>query len=167
MASEKYTEGGEEIAAALHQLADQGLAEWKTTLRSAVRDPMRNVMKRAEANIAVLSPGKSELHRTYKGNWVGAGFASRSIRMNVRLTKQGSVAVLGVLSEAFYALSFFELGVPSRGIARQPWLTTALEASKEQALREVGAAMRKRIDAIWRRNVRKAKLAAAAAGAAK
>ena len=156
----KYVQGGDEIEAALRDLADFGLREWKATLRAATREPMKKVAAAARANIAAFSPGKAATHRTYKGNWVMAGFASRSILLSTRITKQGSTTVVGVLKEAFYALSFFEIGVPSRGIARQPWLVPALEASKSTVIRDVGSAMKKRMDALWNRRVLKAAAAA-------
>lgn len=160
MAGKTYVEGGEEIEKALADLGNMGLADWKVTLRSAVREPMKDVAKKAKANISAFSPGKAEVHRTYLGNWVGAGFASRSILLRVKLTKQGAVAVLGVAKEAFYAISFFEIGAPSAGIPAQPWLVPALESSKEEMIRKCGAAMRSRIENIWRRRALKAARAA-------
>ena len=151
-------QGSAELSKALKDLGNMKLSEWKTTLRAAVRDPMKAVMVQAKANLASISPGKTPVHRTYLGNWVGAGFAARNVLMKVKLipSRGAVVAILGVAREAFYAVSFFEIGVPSRGIPRNPWLTSAMESSKDKTIREVGAAMRKRIDAIARKNMRKA-----------
>lgn len=124
------------------------LPEWKSAMRAAVRNPMRKVQKRAAGNIARLSPGKTPLHRTYRGRLVSRGFAARSLRVVVWLwAKLGegttARAVLGVKAEAFYAVQFFEKGT-SR-IPRQPWLVPALEAMKGTAVTDVGQALRKRI----------------------
>lgn len=147
-------EGAAELRLALKELGDMQASDWKSTLKTAVRVPMMRVRKQAIANISSISPGKTEIHRTYLGREVTAGFASRSLRVVVRLrAKQGIVsAVLGVLPEAFYALSFFELGTST--IPRQPWLTPALEASSDNAVKEVGAAMRRRIEQIARKRMK-------------
>jgi len=138
--------------------------EWKSTLRAMVRDPGKRVMKQAQANIAKISPGKALSHKTYKGRAVAAGFASRSIRMRVKIFPQRgiSVAVIGVLSEAFYALSFFELGVPSRGIQREPWLSPALAQQQTSIVTDIGAALKKRLLSIARARSRAALKAGAA-----
>jgi len=142
--------GAAELHKALTDLADFTTAEWKTALRGAVRKPMNQVMRRARANIAKISPGKTLIHKTYRGRQVGAGFASRNLRMVVKLGRNGTArAILGVRAEAFYALQFFEKGTAY--IPQQPWLVPALEASKDGAVQEVGAAMKKTIDAIARR----------------
>jgi HK97 gp10 family phage protein len=139
-------EGVAELSAKLRALADP--KQQAMTLRAAVRTPMKKVEKRARANIARISPGKAEMHRTYKGRLVSAGFASRSLRTIVKMSrdKQSASALLGVRREAFYALQFFELGTAY--IPRQPWLVPAFEGMKEQSLREIGIVMRKRIEKI-------------------
>lgn len=143
--------GAKELHGALQELGDMDLPEWKSAMRSAVRVPMNKVRKRALGNIAKISPGNTPLHRTYRGRLVARGFASRSLKVIVRLfSKQGqgstARAVLGVAAEAFYAVAFFEKGT-SR-IPRQPWLVPALEAMKNTAVTDVGAALKKRIDKI-------------------
>jgi hypothetical protein len=149
-------QGSAALKAALKELGDLSKPEWKSVLRAAVRNPMNAVKRRAQSNITSFSPGKTPVHKTYLGNWRSAGFAARSIAMKVTLNQRTgtATAILGVVKEAFYALSFFELGVPSRGIPRQPWLTPALEASKDDAVRQVGDAMRKRIDSIAKKRYR-------------
>lgn len=157
-----FAKGSAVLKAALNELGDMSLQEWKSTLRAAVRSPMNAVKKRAQSNITAISPGKTPVHKTYLGNWRSAGFAARSIMMKVKLDiRTGTAtAVLGVAKEAFYAISFFELGVPSMGIPRTPWLTSALEASTDTAIREIGDAMRKRIDAIAKKRYRESLAAA-------
>lgn len=144
MASE--LEGVAELSAKLRALADP--KQQAMTLRAAVRTPMKKVEKRARANIARISPGKAEMHRTYKGRLVSAGFASRSLRTIVKMSrdKQSASALLGVRREAFYALQFFELGTAY--IPKQPWLVPTFEGMKDQSLREIGIVMRKRIEKI-------------------
>jgi HK97 gp10 family phage protein len=139
-------QGVAELSAKLRALADP--KQQAATLRAAVRTPMKKVEKRARGNIARISPGKTELHHTYKGRLVSAGFASRSLRTITKMSrdKQSASALLGVRREAFYALQFFELGTAY--IPKQPWLVPAFEGMKEQSLREIGVVMRKRIEKI-------------------
>jgi HK97 gp10 family phage protein len=150
-------QGSAELKKTFQELTNMQSSEWKSTMRAAVRDPMNKVMKRAKANLSRISPGDTPAHTTYLGRLVTAGFAMRSVRMVVRVVARAgrAIATLGVRREAFYVLSFFELGTSK--IPRQPWLTPALEQSTNDAVREVGAAMRKRIIAIARRRANKAR----------
>lgn len=137
------------VPALMRQLRELGDPKAQAaTLRAAVRTPMRLVETKARANIASFSPGQADIHRTYKGRMVGAGFAARSIRIEVKLSrdKEAATARLGVRKEAFYAVQFFELGTAL--IPRQPWLTPAFESSQDQALAAMGAEFRKRIERI-------------------
>jgi len=142
-------EGYAELSKQLFDLANpkEGLA----ALKESVRVPMRLVLRKAQSNIAQISPGKADIHRTYKGRMVGAGFAARSLKVEVRVSrdKKSASALLGVKREAFYAVQFFELGTAA--IAKQPWLVPALESSKSEAVRAIGATMKKRIDKIARK----------------
>jgi hypothetical protein len=143
-------EGAENLRKAFAELGDMSSSEWKRTLRAAVSTPAKKVVTQAAANIAKISPGKAESHKTYTGRIVAAGFASRNIRMKIKLdTKRGiATAFIGVVKEAFYAISFFELGVPSRGIARDPWLVPALNGRLKSSVDEVGEAILKCITSI-------------------
>lgn len=139
----------EGVAALTRQLRE--LADPKAqaaTLRAAVRTPMRLVQAKAKANISAFSPGQTDIHRTYKGRLVGAGFAARSIRIKIQLSrdKQAAFAFLGVAPEAFYAVQFFELGTAH--IARQPWLVPAFESSQDAVVSAMAAELRKRIERI-------------------
>lgn len=142
----KYVEGTKELTEKLRELASP--KEQAATLRAAVREPMKNVMQQAVANISRFSPGKRPLHRTYKGRLVSAGFAMRSVRMIVKLSKDKQMAqsILGVRAEAFYALQFFELGTAK--IAKQPWLMPAFFGSRDASVAKVGEVMKARIERI-------------------
>lgn len=139
-------EGYAALSKQLKELADPkaGL----NALKESVRKPMRSVLKVAQANIAAISPGAADIHRTYKGRYVGAGFAARSLKVEVRASKDKSSAsaLLGVKREAFYAVQFFELGTAK--IAKHPWLVPALESSKDSAIKGVGEVLKKRIETI-------------------
>lgn len=152
MGSKYFVDGLKELEAKLDELASP--KEQAATLRASVRDPMKAVKVKAEANITSFSPGETELHRTYKGRLVTMGFAGRSIRLIVKLNKLKTMAqaILGVRAEAFYALAFFELGT-SR-IAKKPWLTPAFESSVNEAIKGVGDVMRKRIERIAKKRAK-------------
>lgn len=149
-------EGSENLKKAFAELGDMSSAEWRRTLRSAVTTPAKAVVQQATINIRKISPGIAEEHKTYLGRLVAAGFASRNIRMKIKLNlKKGiATAFIGVAKEAFYALSFFELGVPSRRIARDPWLTVALHSKEKVSVEEVGSAILKCLTSIAKRRNR-------------
>lgn len=146
MASKYFVDGTKELQQKLDELASP--KEQAATLRQSVRDPMKKVKAKAEANITSFSPGEAEIHRTYKGRLVTAGFAGRNIRLIVKMDKLKTMAqaILGVRAEAFYALAFFELGTSK--IPKKPWLTPAFESSAEEAIKGIGDVMRKRIERI-------------------
>jgi len=148
----EYVEGTRELSEKLRELASP--KEQAATLRAAVREPMKDVMRVAQSNISRISPGKRQIHRTYKGRLVTAGFAARNLRMITRMSrdKQMAQSVLGVRKEAFYALQFFELGTAK--IPRQPWLMPAFYQSRNQTLAKVGEVMKKRIERIARKRGR-------------
>lgn len=141
-----YVDGIAVLTKQLRELASP--KEQAATLRAAVRLPMLDVQKVALVNLAKISPGKREIHRTYKGRLVTAGFAARSTRVIVVMSKdkEMATAILGVRAEAFYALQFFELGTAT--IPRQPWLMPAFYQSRDQVLSKVGATMKERIERI-------------------
>jgi hypothetical protein len=148
--------GSENLRKAFAELGDMSSSEWKKTLRAAVRTPAKQVVNQAVINIGKISPGKAKEHLTYRNNVVSAGFASRSIRMKIKIDPKKGVttAFIGVLKEAFYAISFFELGLPSRGIAREPWLVPALNGRVSSSVEEVGEALLKCITSIAKRRAR-------------
>lgn len=145
----KYVEGTKELTLKLRELASP--KEQATVLRAAVREPMKDVMRVAQTNVARISPGKRQIHRTYKGRLVTAGFAARNLRLIVVMSKdkQAAWSLLGVRKEAYYALQFFELGTAK--IPRQPWLMPAFYQSRNQSVARVGEVMKKRIERIARK----------------
>lgn len=150
----QFADGAAVLSKALQELGNMGSKDWKSTMRVAVQVPMQRVKKQAAANLSAISPGKVAQHKTYKGRIVAAGFAARNLVLVVKVNAIQGVAwaMLGVRTEAFYVLSFFELGTSS--IPRHPWLTPAMEASKDSTITEVGSAMRKRIDRIAKKRMR-------------
>lgn len=144
-------EGVAELTAQLRALADP--KQQLSTLKAAVRNPMRKVERQARLNIAAISPGKRAMHRTYRGRLVTAGFAARSIRTIVKVSrdKQSATAILGVKAEAFYALQFLELGTAY--IPATPWLLPAFESLHDEMLRGVASVMRERVERIAKMRV--------------
>jgi hypothetical protein len=155
VATNSGVQGSAELRKTLEELGDMQSSDWKSTMRAAVRAPMMRVRRRALVNLSAISPGKTPLHKTYLGRMVTAGFAYRNVLLKVKLyPRQGAaVANLGVAKEAFYVLSFFELGTST--IPRHPWLTPALEESTDSAVKEVGVAMRRRIEQIAKKRAAK------------
>jgi HK97 gp10 family phage protein len=147
--------GVAELSKQLAELGDPKASA--AALRESVRKPMQMVMRKAAANLAAISPGKADLHRTYKGRWVSAGFAARSLKVVVKMSrdKQSASALLGVGREAFYAVQFFELGTAM--IPKQPWLVPALESSQDAATRMIGEVMKARIEKIAKKRAAAAK----------
>lgn len=139
-------EGTAGLSAKLKELASP--KEQAATLRAAVREPMKDVEKRAKINLGKISPGQTPLHKTYRGRLVSAGFAMRSVRMIVTLDKAKTVAraILGVRKEAFYVLQFWELGTAY--IKAVPWLQPAFYQSANASVQKVGEVMKERIDRI-------------------
>jgi HK97 gp10 family phage protein len=120
---------------------DQGKA-----LRRGVKAGMRPAQQRARAAI----PVGVDKHRTYKGREVAPGFARKSIRVVVSVSrdKKRAEAILGVRAEAFYATQFVELGT-SRTPA-QPWLRPAFKSSSDQQQTELATELRAAIEQLAR-----------------
>lgn len=146
--------GKKELSAALTELADFTTRDGRSALVGAVRKPMASVMKRAKARLHKFSPGKAQLHRTYTGRMVSAGFASRNLQVVVKVNRSltSATAILGVRAEAFYAVAFFERGTSK--IPKQPFLVPSLEEAQESAPRDVGEAFKSRILQIANRYYR-------------
>lgn len=141
--------GVAELTAKLQELADP--SRTARAVRSALSTAMNPVKKVAKANLSKISPGKRQLHKTYKGRWVSAGFAARSLRVKTFANRQKTKfsAALGVSREAFYAVTFFELGTSK--LAKQPWLRPAFDATKQVALKSFSATLKKRVESIARK----------------
>lgn len=139
-------QGTKELSAKLKELASP--KEQRATLRAAVREPMLDVERKAKVNLTKISPGQTPLHKTYRGRIVSAGFAQRSVRVVVSITKDltAATAILGVRKEAFYVLQFWELGTAF--IQAVPWLQPAFYQSRDASLKKVGEVMLERITRI-------------------
>jgi len=150
-----------ELSRTFDELGAMNSSEWRSAMRKAVRTPMAKTMTRARGNVARFSPGKTLLHKTYRGRLVSAGYAARNLRMIVKFSRGGgsATAILGVRAEAFYALAFFERGTSK--IAAQPWLVPAFSASQETAVQDVGQAWLTRINAIAKKRMAASPKAAA------
>lgn len=104
-------------------------------LRRAANKAAVPVKRAMRARVPVGTEG----HRTHKGRLVGPGFLKRSIRSQSRVFKtRGFVRVrIGVLSEAYYGISFLDQGPHritkrrrgnrSKGGKRQRQTTTAVK----------------------------------------
>lgn len=88
------------------KLAKLGQQLGTKTLRSAAVAATTPVMKEMKAAIPV---GKVA-HRTHKGRLVAPGFAKRSIKRRSSAKKGKVNVVIGVASEAFYAVQFVDRG---------------------------------------------------------
>jgi HK97 gp10 family phage protein len=111
-------------------------------LRRAVNRGIRPALEQAKATVPV---GK-EAHKTYKGRLVAPGFARKSLKVktNVSRDKQAASAILGVASEAFYAIQFIELGTSE--IPATPWLQPAFENTAEQQQAALAAELKAGIE---------------------
>lgn len=132
----------EGVAELTRQLEALGKLDDGKVLRNAARAAMKPAQERAKA----LIPEGVDAHRTYKGRLVAPGFAKRSIRTKVSLSKdkQKATAKLGVLSEAFYAVQFVELGTSQQ--SAQPWLRPAFESTQAQQIDAIAVSLQKSID---------------------
>lgn len=115
-------------------------------LRGSVRAAMKEVQEHANNTVPV---GRiKDIHRTYKGRLVTAGFARRSLRViaKVKAGGAGAEAVLGVRKEAFYVLQFIERGTAK--YPAHPWLEPTFAASQSRALDKLASEIRRRIERI-------------------
>lgn len=145
MASELVSvQGFGELRAKLSLLSTP--RELNKATRAMVRDPMRIVMRTFKQNIAAVSPGLRDVHRTYKDRLVTAGFAARSVRMAVRVVDGVAYSVLGVLAEAFYVLQFIELGTAR--IQATPTLVPAFSSNRSAALSKMGETMNEYLEKV-------------------
>jgi HK97 gp10 family phage protein len=118
------------------------LAVQGRSLRLAVRSAIQPALERART----LMPVGVDAHRTYKGRLVQPGFARRSIRavVSVSRDKKTASAILGVKAEAFYAAQFVELGTSKT--PAKPWLRPAFRATQRQQEATVAASLRNSIE---------------------
>lgn len=139
-------------------------------LRGSAMSATLPALKKAKA----LIPKGTEPHKTYKGRLVGGGFASRNIIRKSYINKDKTTATvwLGVKQEAFYAVSFIELGWQpgkrskswkqkarrSAGstlgndtsrkdkIPADPWLEPAFNKTQKQMVERLKNTLRKKIE---------------------
>jgi len=146
--------GFKELSAQLHQM---GAAVGGQALRSAAMSAMVPAMRAARAAAPKASPpyGPYETRttafdpypkKTYKGRRVAPGFASRNVARKSILSRNRShvTVLLGVRSEAFYAVQFIELGTSK--FPKRPWLEPSFRASRGAVDQELQAQLIKRID---------------------
>lgn len=136
--------GLEGVAELMNKLGELGRLEDGKALRNATRAAGKVVANRARE----LIPKGEEAHRTYKGRLVGGGFSSRSIRYIASLSKdkQKATVVVGVRSEAFYAVQFVELGTSK--MEKRPWLRPAFQSTIDQQQQALADHLRKTIEKI-------------------
>ena len=127
--------GYKELSAQLKRLTPDAGGK---LLRSSARKAMKPALDLAAANAPTGSPPYSYSYRanvdpyplkTYKGNIRFPGYAARSLRLKTQLSRDKRTVwvALGVLSEAFYAINFYEFGTSS--FPRTPWLEPSFKAS--------------------------------------
>lgn len=115
-------------------------------LRKAANAAVKPVLDSARSLIPVNKV--EELHKTYKGRLVAPGFAKRSIAAKVTLSQDGRAvfARMGVKREAFYAVSFVELGTSK--MAAEPWLRPAFEKNQSAVLKRFAEVLKQQIDKV-------------------
>jgi len=132
------------------QLSKLGKAAGGKALRSGAMSAMLPALRAAQA-AAPVRAGDSGLKRTYKGRLVAPGFASRNVKRRSFMSydKRTVWVSLGMAKEAFYAVSFIELGTST--YARKPWLEPAFRRSLPEVYRALGVNLKRTIDKAARR----------------
>jgi len=134
-----HLEGVADLMAKLRalQLLDDGKA-----LRAGARAASKVVVDAATAR----APVGKVAHKTYKGRMVLPGFTKRSVRFVTQISgdKQKVSASVGVRAEAFYSLSFVEVGTSK--MPARPWLRPAFESTLQQQTDAMADALRKFIE---------------------
>ena len=122
--ADEVLKGASDLIRRLKEL--QGL-DSASALRKALRAGITPALKYAKQAIPV---GKKP-HRSYKGNLLQPGYASKHLRIVVtKVSETRYAALLGVSKEAFYAVRFVELGTSK--MAAEPWLRPAFFATQER-----------------------------------
>lgn len=102
-------------------------------------------------------PKGKRAHRIKKGKGkpgllVAGGFASRQIAHKARF-KHGKTTVsiiIGVKSDAYYAVQFVEIGYTTKGgkeIAARPWLKPSLQSKSKVAIERLKQKLKQKIEA--------------------
>lgn len=134
------------------QLTELGAKLAARELRGTVKNALGEAEHRARARI----PQGEEIHVTYRGRIVSGGFALSTLHIETFVNKRegSAVAMLGVEREAFYAVSFLEVGTAR--MAARPWLVPSFLDSQEPMLHAIGVELRTRIAKIAKSRARKA-----------
>lgn len=127
------------------QLRKQLLALSRNAQGRALRAAVRAGIKPAQERAKQLIPVGAEEHELETGKVVKPGFARRSIRAIVKVSrdKTRADALLGVRKEARYAVQFIELG--SAKTPAQPWLRPAFQSTQQQMIAALMDSLRKTI----------------------
>lgn len=136
-----YLQGVGELTLKLKKLG--GLEDGKI-----IAKVVRRAIRPAEARARALIPVGKVSHRTYKGKMVQPGFAKKSVRSIVFLSKDKKTAsaILGVRKEAFYAVNFVEIGTAK--MAAQPWLRPAFRQTRAQQEAELRAGLKQFVESV-------------------
>lgn len=136
------------------QLEAMGRAAGGKALRSSAMSAMLPALRAAQAAAPVADPpyitgsGSKDPYpvRTYKGRLRTPGFTARNVARKsfISRDKKYVAVMLGVKPEAFYALSFIELGTSQ--IPPQPWLEPSFRESVPQVNDRFRDQLKKRID---------------------
>ncbi len=134
-------EGFNELSKKLSALGEKVGSKY---LRQSLMAAALPVVKAAKADV----PKGNKEHKTYKGRLVGGGFAARNIakRSSLSRDKRTAYVRIGVKREAYYAISFLELGTKYQ--PKRPWLTKALEQQQRAVIRRLGDRLRKKIEQV-------------------
>lgn len=137
--------------AALREI-DAKLTAMQASTRGAVlRKAASKGIKPAAAQAKATIPVGTVPHRTYKGRLVTPGFARKNVKTKTFISqdKQAAAALLGVDSEAFYAVQFLELGTSK--MPAQPWLGPAFESTATEQIAAVTAELKAGIEKAARK----------------
>lgn len=132
-------EGLKELSKKLEKL---GQIAGSKVFRQSAMLATKKVLEEAKRTV----PQGKRFHKTHKGRIVAPGFASRNLARKSKLSKNKSTVrvLIGVKPEAYYALSFLELG--TKHIPKQPWLVKALESKQNEVISEFKKRLKAKIE---------------------
>ena len=145
------------VARLSRKLDNLGAKLGAKALKAAVRKSTEPVVREMRA----LIPVGSRIHKTYKGLYVGPGFARRSISRRTKKSRAGLSHVIGIRAQAFYAINFLDLGphtVIHRGkrsikpytLRRRPWFLSVFIRNQGRITRDLSKQMKLQIDKVSR-----------------
>ena len=156
-------EGSKELAIKLSNLERKLAAK---TLRGAMLKATLPVVRQMRQK----APKGTVEHRTYKKRLVAPGFLSRSLRRKTRIdkTRGALVVTIGVRSEAFYGIQFYDQGpytitkrrqstksrrrrhidIKPYTLKRYPWFQSTFTANRSQMESAIVHELRSRIEKI-------------------